>query len=212
MVRWMSGLLMLTATLSACGDKEEPDEESDTSGSLFPTGEPVIDPWEYAGITGNRSWTYSRKDTAQMIVDDSGAQENGASTINTLTYVVDDAEQKLYFQHTIDWAAGPNIGIEIRGYDGVAYNNPVVLVGKTAFIGDTVTSVANGTFTSTLVGFEECPNSWTDKWTCLHVEVTGGAGEYFVGDWWFAPGWGPAIFQPEVEDYAWVLRNTNVIE
>lgn len=211
-------MLTLTALLSGCGDKDAPAEEDDGGadtggGSIFPPGPPVNESWNYAGISGNRSWVYSRADSAQLIVDDSGAEELGGSLVNTLTYVADDDEQQLHFEHTIQWAAGPGIGIEIRSYDGTPYNNPIKIADPETFINDVFTTdQPNAVFESSIIGFEPCPNSWSDKWTCLHVQITGGNGEYFVGDWWLADGWGAAIFQPEVESDDWVLRQANVIE
>ncbi|MDG1479181.1 MAG: hypothetical protein P8R54_06290 [Myxococcota bacterium] len=208
-------MMTLAALLCGCGNDDAPtdDDGADTGGSVFPPGPPVNESWNYAGISGNRSWTYSRIDSAQMIVDDSGSEEVGGSLVNTLLYVVDDAEQQLYFEHTIQWAAGPGIGIEIRSYDGTVYTNPITVADPETFINDVFsTEQPNTVFESTIIGFEPCPNSWSDKWTCLHVQITGGSGEYFVGDWWLADGWGAAIFQPEVESDTWVLRQTNVLE
>ena len=202
--------LWFALLLVGCGDKDTKDDEgSDTGNSIFPPGPPVIGVWNYAGITGNRSWLYSRTDTAQMIVDDAGAIENGTASVNTLTYAADDPEQQLEFRHTIEWAAGADLGIEIRSYNGTTYSQPIKVANPVSFITNiTTTQVEGSVFQSTLIGFEECPNSWTSEWTCLHIQITGGNGEYFVGDWWLADGWGTAIFQPESESLPWVLRQT----
>ena len=208
----LAGCALLS--VGCTGPDAEDDGGNDTgSGSILPPGQPVGNVWNYAGISGNRSWLYSREDTRQMIVDDVGGTQVGTTITNSLTYVVDDAETLVYYEHTIDWAAGPSVGIEIRAHDGTSYTTPIRLADPDAFIGDVITTTqANSVFTSTLVGFTDCPNSFTDKWTCLHIQVSADSSEYFVGDWYFAPEWGPAIFRPDVEDYDWVLRQTNVIE
>ena len=209
---WTAGMLL---ALGCTGSGNNDDEENDDTGggSILPPGEPVGNVWSYDGISGNRSWLYSREDTRQMIVDDVGSAQNGTTISNSLTYIAEDGEAQVYYEHTIDWAAGPGIGIEIKGYDGTIYSTPIRLADPDAFIGDVVTTPqANSVFTSTLLGFEDCPNSFTDKWTCLHLEVSADSSEYFVGEWYLAPEWGPAIFRPAVEDYDWVLRQANAIE
>lgn len=205
---------VLPAVSCTSGEDEGNQENTDSAGgSILPPGEPVGNVWTYAGISGNRSWLYSREDTRQLIVDDSGSAQNGTTISNSLTYVVDDAEAQVYYEHTIDWAAGPGVGIEIKGHDGTIYSTPIRLADPDAFIGDVITTTqANSVFTSTLLGFEDCPNSFTDKWTCLHIQVSADSNEYFVGEWYLAPEWGPAIFRPDVEDYDWILRQTNVLE
>lgn len=204
---------LLAVSCTGRGTEDDPSNDDTGGGSILPPGEPVGNVWTYAGISGDRSWLYSREDTRQLIVDDAGGAQNGTTISNALTYIVDDGEAQVYYEHTIEWAAGPAVGIEIKSHNGTIYSPPIRLAEPEAFIGDvTTTTQANSVFTSTLLGFEDCPNSFTDKWTCLHIQISADSNEYFVGEWYFAPEWGPAIFRPDVEDYDWVLRQANVIE
>jgi hypothetical protein len=114
-------------------------------------------------------------------------------------------------------------GVQIHGYrpdassDFVTFDTPVIFATEYMMRNDAVTTETNGfTFTSTLVGFEDCPVLWGQSWTdCAHVRLDDGDGDdasgpLFAGDYWLVTRYGPAwmtttgvVENWNLKDYDW---------
>ncbi|MDO9280621.1 MAG: hypothetical protein Q7U06_01865 [Pseudomonadota bacterium] len=104
----------------------------------------------------------------------------------------------------VKWSSSSADGIAIHAWSGpdgafVVFNPPVQVADDEMKSGDTVpTQTGGASFTSTFVGFEDCPVAWGDDWTgCAHLSIDDGdgdpmAGPPFAGDYWLVQRYGIA--------------------
>lgn len=175
--------------------------------------------YEYFPLDGERSWKYAMdNDSAGYLleVEKMATADQGGTEVVTLEYRKEDTGDLLY---TVDWSSDSAGGILIYGYEeqggaSVTFDTPVQVAEYKMMGDDQVVTQTNGmTFTSTMIGIEDCTNLWSsDTWECLHMELDDGdgdnlAGPPFAGDWLMAGSWGASRFQPTGWQAEWVLTN-----
>ncbi|MES2640438.1 MAG: hypothetical protein V4850_13175 [Myxococcota bacterium] len=104
----------------------------------------------------------------------------------------------------VKWSSSSAEGIAIHAWSGpdgafVVFDEPVQVADDAMISGDTLDTPAGGvSFTSTFVGFEDCPVSWGEDFEgCAHLSIDDGDGDpmtgpLFAGDYWLANEQGPA--------------------
>lgn len=175
------------------------------------------DTYQYFPLDGERTWTYAMDDDTAgylLSVAKVATSTQAGTDVVTLEYSREDTGDLLY---SIRWSSDAGGGILIYGYDvqggeSVTFDTPVQFADYRMVGGDTTVTETNGmTFTSTLVGQEDCTNLWTSEtWQCLHFNLDDGDGDDmsgppFAGDWWSAASWGASRFQPTGWQADWVL-------
>ncbi|MCB9780853.1 MAG: hypothetical protein H6742_19955 [Alphaproteobacteria bacterium] len=173
--------------------------------------------YEYFPFDGERYWKYTNDGDDvdyNLYVEKVGTSGSGGSAVHTLEYSDDTTGDLLY---SIDWTSSAANGVQIAGYEiqggeSVTFDPPMQLADFQMAGGESVETTTGGaTYTSTMVGIEECPNLWVDEvWECLHFEVVVDSGTAdtdapFVGDWWGAGSYGASRFRPTGFDKDWVL-------
>lgn len=178
---------------------------------------------EYLPLEGDREWEYIQCDPGDeactpdadfevLLVEKSPTTASRNNTeIITLDYSVLEPTELLF---SVDWSSNSRDGIQVWGWsnsagDGLDFATPVMIGDygiQTDAVADTETDGL--TFSSTFLGYEECPNHWvTDPYECIHFRVEGGDGtDPIAGDWWFAQSWGMVKYQPADGSAPWVLR------
>jgi hypothetical protein len=169
--------------------------------------------YDHMPLDGARWWKYSQDDKSvewQLQVDKVEPTE-----------VVDDVEVVTLEHHesaggdllsSIKWSSDSINGVQIHAFseagDKETVFDPPIMVGQPQMTPDDVatTETNAGTFESTFVAVEECPNHWVSDpaWTCVHLELTG-PGLPFEGNYWMAPRYGISWFQPIDYEANWNL-------
>ena len=121
----------------------------------------------------------------------------------------------------VKWSATSGEGIKIHAFaqgveDFTTFDTPVLVSEEddTMTRGSSVTTETNGyTFTSTLVGFEDCPVDWGLEWEdCAHISIDDGDGDdmtgpNFAGDYWLVQRYGPAWMELTGYPQKWNLAH-----
>ncbi|MDP2311184.1 MAG: hypothetical protein Q8P18_34505 [Pseudomonadota bacterium] len=119
----------------------------------------------------------------------------------------------------VKWSSSTSAGVAIHAWAGadgafVVLDPPVQVADEEMKSGDTLeTPIGGATFTSTFVGFEDCPVAWGTDWTgCAHLTIDDGdgdpmAGPLFAGDYWQVEGYGAAWMQTTGYDGRWDLSH-----
>jgi hypothetical protein len=118
----------------------------------------------------------------------------------------------------VKWSNDDGIQIyawsEGAGGEFTVYDPPVVVAKSTWLRDDPVETVTGGlTFTSTFVGFENCPVTWGEEWDdCAHIRLDDGDGDdsvgpMFAGDYWLVTRYGIAWMQNTGTATYWDLKN-----
>lgn len=117
---------------------------------------------------------------------------------------------------TLDWSSDVVAGLQIHGFDidgrSEAFDEPVAVAASGHEAGTTLaTELGDEVVRSTYLGLEECIIPASDEsWLCVHYQIEWSAdGEVpappFVGDWWFAPSWGPVRMEVAASSLTWVF-------
>jgi hypothetical protein len=192
--------ILFLAALAACSDGDQYTYQ----------GQPMYD---YFSLDGERLWSYAQDDDSidyflyiekvepTRTVDD--------MEVVPLEMTRSDLKGAKGLVSTTEWSSDSRNGVIIHSFAvgtkaATAFEPPIVFAENEMAGGDSVETVTNaGTFTSTFIGLEACPNHWvpgidTDPWTCAHMLLEG-PGLGFEGDYWLAPRYGTALFQ-RIED------------
>ena len=137
--------------------------------------------YEYMPLNGERDWRYMNGDVGDDISEDQfelnvekfSIEEKDNYEVVTLEYSEADPRVVL---GTIQWSSDSRNGIAIHGYsegeEAVVFDSPIMVSAYRMIPGEANETSTNGlTFTSTLVGVEECENHWypgEQAWSCLH--------------------------------------------
>jgi len=196
--------IFLLAALAACSDGDRYNYQGQQIYDYFP-----LDGEE-------RSWSYSQDDDSidyflyvEMVGPTRAVDDMKVVPLET-TRSIDKA-----LVSTTEWSSDSRNGIIIHSFavgtkPATAFEPPIVFADAEMAADDTVETVTNaGTFTSTFISLEDCPNHWvpgteTDPWTCAHMKLEG-PGLGFEGDYWIAPRYGTALFQRIQDPGKWNL-------
>ena len=181
--------------------------------------------WDYFPIDdgSERSWSYSQDDESIHYLLYVERVEPSRSvddmTVHPLEMTRSDTKELV---ETTEWSSDSRNGIVIHSYAvgtdaATAFDPPIVFADAEMASGDTVeTTNASGTFTSTFISLEDCPNHWVpatdeDVWECAHMELAG-PGLGFEGDYWIAPRYGTTLFQRIQDPDKWNLLEAVWVE
>ncbi len=195
-------LLLPLAASCASGDAPGCFTSPDCYASDADTDEVGIVTAHYFPIDGEREATYFNEDTELdlelMVEKVSSGTEDGVPVV-TFAYSTDVSATI----GTVTFSSIEVSGVRIHGYtegaSSTTFDPPIVLTADVMSPGDSIVTSANDlTFTSTHLGFEDCPVYWGLDWEdCLHLRLDDGdgdddAGPFFAGEYWLVQRYGPA--------------------
>lgn len=164
---------------------------------------------EFFPMDGDRQATYVSEDetvTASLNVEKIEPSET-IDDLEVVTFEYSLSGDSLTIVGAVKWSAAAGHGIKIHAWsEGPAgeftvFDSPILVTNERDYanVGEVVTTTTNGyTFTSTFVGFQDCPVQWGLDWEgCLHLTIDDGdgdpsAGPFFAGDYWLVTRYGPA--------------------
>jgi hypothetical protein len=197
--------IFLLAAVAACSDGNRYDYQ----------GQPMYD---YFPLDGSeRSWSYSQDDESidYLLYIEMVKPSRTVDDMEVVALEMTHSDTKPDLVSTTEWSSDSRNGILIHSYAvgtkaATAFDPPIVFAEDEMAADDTVETVTNaGTFTSTFISLEDCPNHWvpgtdSDPWTCAHIKLEG-PGIGFEGDYWLAPRYGTALFQRIQDPDKWNL-------
>ena len=200
----MRPIFLVAAALTACGPTDHYNYEGQKIYDYFP-------------LDGSaRSWSYAQDDESikYFLYVDMVKPSRTVDDMEVVPLEMTRSDDKSLVS-TTEWSSDSRNGIVIHSYaegtDAATEFDPPIIFGDASMAaGDTVTTKTQaGTFTSTFVALEECPNHWVpgtdgNPWTCVHMHLEG-PGIGFEGDYWMAPRYGTALFQRIQDPDKWNL-------
>lgn len=166
---------------------------------------------EYFPFDGERTWEFTSTDTTlpyKLVATlDPEPETEGGVEIFSIQYdrVCVSADETCTDARvrTVRWSSDAIGGTRIWGYENdagaVSFDPPVQLTLPQMVPSETATTQLDGvTWTSTFVGVEACPVTWTSEWEdrCLHLHLDDGDGDATQGSWLAGDYW--AIVQYNV--------------
>jgi hypothetical protein len=167
-----------------------------------------------------------------VYVSDDGATTDTLEVTKLEPTEAMDGREVVTFEHAfsdgtvkgaVKWASSAGEGIRIYGYrdgpdgDFTMFDTPVLVTSQNDAenLGDSVRTTTDGyTFTSTLLGFENCPVPWGGlDWTgCMHLKIDDGDGDdttgpLFAGEYWLVTRYGPAWMKLTGDREKWKLAD-----
>lgn len=185
------------------------------------SGSPV---WEMFPFDGEREWKYKSTDDSvpyYLVGNCDGVAEKIQGTnVYTVDYTKDCVSNGAecvpgdrVFQ--LRWSSTSSDGVFVWAYDAgdgfVDLDPPVRIAEDMAARDDVFTTTTGGaTWTSTMVGIQECPIRMSADWPecgTFDVRVDVGDGAPLVGTWWAVAGNGIAAFTPGEGPEQWQLSS-----
>jgi hypothetical protein len=120
------------------------------------------------------------------------------------------------WQYDLSLSSSSRRGVLIHGYERpdtgfVAFDPPLELAESRMALGDATTTdnVDGHSFTSTLVGLEDCEDTLAVDWECAHLSITSEPeGHWLTGDWWATAGFNIVAFERQEDPGKWrIIRN-----
>lgn len=164
---------------------------------------------EYFPVGGSRRAEYISEDETigmSLTVEKIGSPET-IGNFQVATFESSLSSETPTILGSVKWSSQLGEGIKIHAYsegadgDFTTFDSPILVTSEHDLSnpGDVQTTTTNGaTFTSTFVGFEDCPSPWgPDYHDCLHLSIEDGNGDngtgpFFAGDYWLVTRYGPA--------------------
>jgi hypothetical protein len=192
----------------------------------FP-GTPV---WKMFPFDGEREWSYASDDstvpyllTATCDGIPELIQKKNVYTVHYWTDCVGNSDPDCVTgedQFVIRWSSDVVDGVFVWAYDvgdGFVDLDPPVQVTYDEMKRDDVITTQTGgaTWTSTMLGIEECPIRLAAEWDecgAFEIATDGASGFPIAGTWWAVAGNGVAAFQRPEDSGQWKLAGADCLD